>query len=48
MKSSGTSFQLLMLVAFDGGGMDGEALILRGGGPTPGFGIAEPYIGGGP
>ena len=47
MKSSGRSFQLLMLTAFDGGGRDGEELRLDGGGPAPGFGAAEPYIGGG-
>ena len=43
-KLSGISFQLLIFEALDGGGIDGEALKFREGGPT--FGAA-PYLAGG-
>lgn len=43
-KLSGISFQLLIFEALDGGGIDGEALKFRGGGPT--F-EAAPYVVGG-
>ncbi len=36
-KSSGVSFQLLMFVALEGGGTEGDALRFRGGGPRDEF-----------